>query len=329
MFQRIILVAILFLIITQTSAESAIQFIYPSSKSWVNNSGHLILKLNQLDCTGVRVTVNGLQSDMVDVASPEYRKLFQDFFIAQAMWDRGVNSVKIELFKDAQKIETTSTEIYLTGNSADSAAPPEFAPNTMHVTERESLCVGCHTMNPTPAQMNSTNPKANPCAGCHQKMLNEKYVHGPVGTFSCGYCHTNAGKPKHSVPKQGAALCYECHSDMSSQIQKLKLKHGPVEAGMCEACHDPHGSSNESQLIKPVNELCLSCHGHIAKNIHVVRGADGKSHPLTGKKDPSRAATGREMSCISCHNPHGGEFRYYFVNKSDGRLKLCQICHNQ
>jgi len=312
-----------------SNLHAEVQFIYPYPKSWVSNSGHLIFKLNQLEVTSVRITVNELASDMIDVASPEYRKLFQDFFIAQAMWDKGINKVQVDLFKGGQKIETASTEVFFTGDDGTRTAPPEFASNKMHTPEREILCLSCHKMNPTPAQMNSTNPKANPCASCHQKMLNEKYVHGPIGTFSCGYCHSNAGTPKHVVPKQGSALCYECHSDMGVQIQKMKLKHGPVEAGMCEACHDPHGSGNESQLIKPINELCLSCHGHIRKAIHVVRGADGNSHPLSGKKNPSRGANGRLMSCISCHNPHGGEFRYYFINKSDNRLELCQWCHSK
>lgn len=329
MLQRISIFFLLLFILSASNLQAAIQFIYPSAKSWVSTSGHLIFKLNQLEITSVRVTVNGLASDMIDVASPEYRKLFQDLFIAQALWDKGVNTIQVDLFKGGQKVESTATEVFFTGNDSNSAAPPEFVANTMHIPERESLCVGCHKMNPTPAQMNSTNPKANPCAGCHQKMLNEKYVHGPIGTFSCGYCHSNAGTPKHVVPKQGAALCYECHSDMSTQIQKMKFKHGPVEAGMCEACHDPHGSSHESQLIKPINDLCLSCHGHITKGFHVVRGVDGGSHPLKGKKDPSRTSSGRDMSCVSCHNPHGGEFRYYFVNKSENRTDLCQICHNK
>lgn len=330
MKQRTVLcIAILITVLIVNNASAAVQFIYPVSKSWVARSGHLIFKLNQLDMTVVRVTVNGLSSDLIDVASPEYRKLFQDFFIAQALWDKGINTVQIDLFKGGQKLESASTEVYYTGGDTTAVAPPEFVSNKMHVPEKEIFCVGCHKMNPTPAQMNSTNPKANPCAGCHQKMLNEKYVHGPIGTYSCGYCHTNAGTPKHAVPKRGSALCYECHADMATQINKFKIKHGPVEAGMCEACHDPHGSPNEAQLIKPVNELCLSCHGHIMKSYHVIRAVDGGGHPIKGKKDPSRTASGRDMSCISCHNPHGGEFRYYFVNKSENRLDLCQQCHNK
>jgi predicted CXXCH cytochrome family protein len=184
-------------------------------------------------------------------------------------------------------------------------------------------------MNPTPAQMNSSIEKSNPCFICHKKMLAVKYVHGPAGTYSCGYCHASKGNPKHAVPRRGSALCYECHSDMSVQIRKKKFVHGPVEAGMCDACHDPHGSQNESQLLKPINELCLSCHGHIRNQKHVVRASNGEGHPLSGKDDPSKKGSGRKMSCISCHLPHGGDVRYFFTNNLEDRMNLCQVCHNK
>jgi predicted CXXCH cytochrome family protein len=98
---------------------------------------------------------------------------------------------------------------------------------------------------------------------------------------------------------------------------------------MCQDCHDPHGSQNESHLVKPVNELCLSCHAHIRKQKHVVRTSSGEGHPLSGKSDPSKKASGRQMSCVSCHAPHGGAVRYFFVSNADDRMNLCQMCHNK
>jgi predicted CXXCH cytochrome family protein len=304
-----------------------VEFIYPSTSSWVKNSGHMIIKLNQADLTAVRVTVNGNASELIDVGSPEYRKLFRDFFIAQANWDSGKNSVQVDLFRGGQKIESATTDIYYLTPDKSPQAPPEFTPNTMHLAEKERLCLSCHNMNPTREQMNSNIEKDNPCFGCHKKMMTAKYVHGPAGTYSCGYCHSSKGSPKHSVPKRGAALCYECHSDMSVQMKKRKYLHGPVEAGMCEACHDSHGSQNESQLLMPINELCLSCHGHIRRQTHVVRTPDGQGHPMKGRPDPLKKASGKEMSCVSCHNPHGGNVRFYFVNNPEDRMALCQMCH--
>ncbi len=320
-------IALLICLLSASPLLAAVEFIYPAPGSWVASSGHIIFKLNQTDLNSVRITLNGTPSDMIDVGSPEYRKLFRDFFIAQAMWDPGVNNLTVDLFRGGQKIETAAMPVYMLIPGRQ--PPPEFKPVTMHQPEREKQCEACHTVNPTAAQMNSTSEKANPCYRCHKKMLTVKYVHGPVGTYSCGYCHASKGSPKHAVPKKGAELCYECHSDMAGQMKKKKFVHGPIEAGMCDACHDPHGSQNESQLHKPINELCLSCHGHIATQTHVVRTTTGEGHPLKGKQDPAKKGSGREMTCISCHAPHGGNVRYFFVNNPDDRLQLCQMCHNK
>lgn len=311
-----------------SQAYAAIEFVYPGNNTWVGRSGHIILRLNQLDATSIKVSVNGLSSDPIDIGSPEYRKLFQNFFIAQALWDPGVNRIQVDLYNGGQKVDSLSSSIFYAPNITETA-PPEFSPVLLHVTDKERLCQSCHILNPTPAQMNSSSEKDNPCYGCHKKMLTSKYVHGPAGTYSCGYCHASKGNPKHSIPKRGASLCYECHADMQSQMKKKTFIHGPVEAGMCDVCHDPHGSQNESQLLKPINELCLSCHGHIATQVHVVRTLNGGGHIVSGKVDPAKKGSGKMMSCISCHNPHGGMVRYFFVNNAEDRMLLCQMCHNK
>jgi predicted CXXCH cytochrome family protein len=317
------------LLLTAPVAQAAVEFIYPAPSSWVINSDHMVIKLNQIDLTAIRISVNGLASELIDVGSPEYRKLFRDYFIAQALWDIGKNSVQVDLFKGGQKVETSGTDIYYAPSGSSIKAPPEFAPNILQVPEKERMCNTCHVMNPAQAKMNSNNEKENPCFICHKKMLTVKYVHGPAGTYSCGYCHSNKGNPKHAVPRRGAALCYECHADMSVELKKRKYLHGPVEAGMCESCHDSHGTQNESQLLMPINELCLSCHGHLRNQTHVVRTTSGEGHPLKGKPDPLKKTSGKEMSCISCHNPHGGDVRYYFINNPSDRMALCQMCHNK
>ncbi len=312
-----------------SEAWGAINFIYPSPNAVVTSSGHFIFRLNQVETSTLRITHNGLVSDPVDVGSPEYRKLFQDYFIAQSLWDLGVNKLVIDLYNGAQKIESAEMYIFYAPADSNQKVLPEYSPITMHRPENELLCQSCHIMNPTPAQMNSTFENKNPCFICHKKMLAVKYIHGPAGSYSCGYCHASKGNPKHAVPKRGSALCFECHSDMSIQLKKKKYIHGPVEAGMCDVCHDPHGSQYEAQLLQPINELCLSCHGHIRKQKHVVRVTTGEGHPLSGINDPSKKGSGRQMSCISCHLPHGGDVRYYFTNNADDRMALCQMCHNK
>lgn len=329
MLKRLLTIISVVVLTYAPAAWGAIEFIYPSQNSAVTSSGHLIFKLNQIEVTSLRITHNGLAGDPVDVGSPDYRKLFQDMFIAQSLWDQGINKLEVDLFNGGQKIESSAFSVFYAPEDGNQKVPPEYSAITLHRPEKERYCQSCHVMNPTPAQMNSSVEKNNPCYVCHKKMLTVKYVHGPAGTYSCGYCHASKGTPKHAVPKRGAALCFECHSDMPVQIKKKKFVHGPVEAGMCDACHDPHGSQNEAQLLKPINELCMSCHGNIRNQKHVVRTTTGEGHPLSGKNDPAKKGSGRQMSCISCHAPHGGDVRYFFTNNAEDRMSLCQMCHNK
>lgn len=312
-----------------TAALGAVTFVYPAPNSWVDRSNYLILKLNNPEITGVKINVNGVAGDLLVVSSPDYRKAFQDMLIVQPVWDRGRNEITVESYIGKDRAETAQTLVYYLPKGDPATAPPEFKPNVFHTPEMELRCTACHTMDPSPAQLLSTQEKENPCVGCHRKMLNVKYVHGPAGTYSCVYCHKEKGTPKYVVTKREAALCGECHEDKTAEFKKRKYVHGPIAGGMCETCHDSHGTPYQAQLKAPVNELCLSCHESIKKTPHVVRTTTGTGHPVSGRTDPSAPKSGREMSCISCHNPHAADVRYFFVNNNEDRLMLCQMCHNK
>ncbi len=78
--------------------------------------------------------------------------------------------------------------------------------------------------------------------GCHAKMLDAKYVHGPVAVGDCGYCHIQTGKHSFKPVAEGAGLCGSCHD--------IKVKAN------CGSCHDPHGSDREFQLKPGVSGKC-------------------------------------------------------------------------
>lgn len=317
------------LMISATAAMAAVSFVYPAPNSWVERSNYLILKLNNSEITGVKINVNGVPGDLLQVSSPEYRKAFQDLLIVQPVWDRGRNEVSVEAYIGKDRAETAQALIYYAPPGDSATPPPEFSRYVFHLPDSELRCVSCHAMEPSATQALSTGEKESPCIGCHKRMLNVKFVHGPAGTYSCLYCHKEKASPKYTVPKREAALCNECHDDKAAEFAKKKFIHGPIAGGMCEVCHDSHGSANYGQLKAPVNELCLSCHESVRRIPHVVRTTTGEGHPVSGRKDPSAPKSGREMSCISCHNPHAGNVRYYFQNDSPDRFQLCQMCHNK
>jgi predicted CXXCH cytochrome family protein len=121
-----------------------------------------------------------------------------------------------------------------------------------------------------------------------------------------------------------AETCQKCHPEMTDR----KFKHGPVDSGYCNLCHDPHASPNSAWLRKPVWDLCTTCHPDQGNGVHVVAGyIKSFSHPTKGKKDRSRP--GKTLSCSSCHEPHRGEHEYLFAYDMNDRSDLCKRCHKK
>jgi len=322
---------VLMLMLQAGVARAAVSIIYPRDKGWVDRADHLVIKFNTLDATHVKVTVNGITSEPLNIGSPEYQRLFRDVLILQPLWDNGKNSLRIDLLAGDRLLETATAEIFYTPKDIPLPVPAEYAPSILHLSEQDTLCTPCHNMRPTAAQATAGPDRNNPCYTCHRRMLGQKQVHGPVGSFSCVYCHSLQGQPRYAATKRDAPLCGECHVDMAAKLKKWKYLHGPVAAGYCEVCHDPHGSPNPAQLKQPINKLCLSCHEEIGRTPHVntmsMGGTEG--HPLSGRPDLNPNRKGKELSCASCHNPHGADVRYYFQNNAEDRMMFCQFCHRK
>jgi predicted CXXCH cytochrome family protein len=110
--------------------------------------------------------------------------------------------------------------------------------------------------------------------------------HPPYKEKQCTSCHAQSAMGKNKIAQP--ALCYQCHTDFSTTYKKV---HGPVAAGYCTLCHNPHMGDNKQFLIRKGQQLCLHCHvaGQVLSN---------EAH-----KDIADA------NCTECHNPHGGEDR--------------------
>lgn len=77
-------------------------------------------------------------------------------------------------------------------------------------------------------------------------MGKDKFVHGPVATGDCIFCHKQDKKDRHTFQpiENVEALCYECHEKLNSSV----VVHKPVTNGKCTGCHDPHQSAHQFQL---------------------------------------------------------------------------------
>ena len=79
--------------------------------------------------------------------------------------------------------------------------------------------------------------------GCHKKMLDSMFVHGPVAVGECGDCHSQTGKHTFKLAAAGDALCADCHDFKAKGVN-------------CTKCHDPHGSDREYQLKTGAGAKC-------------------------------------------------------------------------
>ncbi len=167
------------------------------------------------------------------------------------------------------------------------------------------------------------------CYRCHvneRQWKTKAYVHGPVSIGDCTVCHDPHGaRYKFELwadPKTG--LCIACHTDKRQSVRKTRgfHRHGIIVGSGCGACHDPHASDYPFQLYKPINKLCAGCHLRLQG---MTSGHPVGGHPLTGKPDPRHK--GRELSCASCHRPHGSNYQYLLIGSLLGG-NVCTKCHH-
>ena len=110
-------------------------------------------------------------------------------------------------------------------------------------------------------------------------------------------------------------------------IQSLMYARGVT----CFSCHDPHGSSNEAMLRKPINEVCMSCHGPNTQNGPHAISIEAHTHHMKG-------SAGDE--CVSCHMPkieqeigkvNVSSHTFHFVTPDQtdklGIPNACNNCH--
>jgi DmsE family decaheme c-type cytochrome len=173
------------------------------------------------------------------------------------------------------------------------------------------------------------------CATCHEDVAKQfpKTVHGrnwaadkTYRSATCVSCHVGAeehaasgGEKKPPTLEKGgqaAAPCLNCHAGKPKQAHWAGSPHD--RAGLaCASCHNPHedrGGTPEQPKTLPgpsdVTKNCLACHGGIRNALH-----QRSSHPLREG----------QMSCESCHNPHGTAGEKLIAQGSVN--ELCYSCH--
>ncbi|MHB8875077.1 MAG: cytochrome c3 family protein, partial [Myxococcaceae bacterium] len=213
-----------------------------------------------------------------------------------------------------------------------------------HGAVRLGDCPVCHDPHASETKVLLRKPTVSGlCYQCHQDdVTGRAFVHRPVAEGKCNDCHSPHGSKARfnltraapgELPKlelavknrfnltigEGKQACYACHKT----VDDVKVKHKALERHGCTGCHDPHGTNNRFQLIKPVNALCQSCHPDKTDGMHATTFVSG-GHAVSGPWDPRRPD--RTFTCASCHNPHGSDSEKLFYYGLDG-MEMCDSCH--
>lgn len=227
------------------------------------------------------------------------------------------------------------------------------------VSEPDVLCRSCHKG--TLADSHKNFPvKPAACLTCHnphgsnRKGLIKDVLHEPFKT-GCTDCHDSKGG------RVGADKCLECHPEVRDQAMAVRNHLSSAAGGNgCVNCHSPHASDGEKLFKGKLDQVCRGCHRDTFRNYvdklyshpntgscadcHLVHGSnhlamlkgDGNqvcsechksqgqfTHPVgEGVIDPR---TGLVLTCVSCHYPHGTDYKANL--KNDASKDLCVQCH--
>lgn len=192
-------------------------------------------------------------------------------------------------------------------------------------------CLICHELNSEKikqAHFSADLAMVN-CFGCHythasdKKGLFKESVHEPFVSGMCDTCHNINTEGKIEVDGQPKKICLVCHSTMVGKDDIVR--HSGYEMLSCVDCHNPHTSSQKWLLKKSVSDICFDCHGKEEAAKHPYDVAPSQKINLD-KIDKMWLTYSRQISCVSCHNPHVAKIPFLLREPvEDGTL--CYICH--
>jgi predicted CXXCH cytochrome family protein len=141
---------------------------------------------------------------------------------------------------------------------------------------------------------------AGSCVQCHGAVTKHVVLHPK--SDDCASCHVPAARDAHQFKDKSCTACHQMAKSADTFV------HGPVAAGECLTCHDPHGT-DEPQMVRAVGaDLCQRCHVEIK-----ARLAEKRFTHEPVKED-----------CSTCHNPHASRLKYQIRNDSS---EQCLACH--
>jgi DmsE family decaheme c-type cytochrome len=153
------------------------------------------------------------------------------------------------------------------------------------------------------------------CLECHQKDAKRSHWEGSTHQsrdVACSSCHKvhsakDVVRDKHAQTE----LCFTCHKEQRSQVNKPS--HHPIMEGKvaCSDCHNVHGSVGPKLMKRDsVVETCYTCHmekrGPFVHSHEPVNEDCSNCHNPHGTVTESLLKARPPFLCHQCHTPHGG-----------------------
>jgi DmsE family decaheme c-type cytochrome len=158
------------------------------------------------------------------------------------------------------------------------------------VEERNDACLECHEKDPKRSHWEGSTHQARDvaCSSCHK-------IHSPKDVVRDKRTQTE--------------LCFTCHKEQRSQVNKPS--HHPILEGKmaCSDCHNVHGSVGPKLMKRDsVVDTCYTCHmekrGPFVRNHEPVNDDCSNCHNPHGTTAESMLKSRPPFLCNSCHTPH-------------------------
>lgn len=311
-----------------------IELIAPMEKSLYHEElASVVVALTSPDVTKIIISAEANQS------SEMIRQKGRDTYCKSIRLIPGENTITVMAMGKEGAMGKLSTVIYhdIVTDKAYKYPPEMYTTMNFHLPANEKVCVPCHKMevNELPG-IAFNNPSDSNCFTCHQKLTTRGKGHAPAINWLCTSCHKTAqmigdegnksvGTPKFRLPPLVGDECLSCHKKEREQWAEKNYHHLPFDANQCVRCHNPHSSEHQFHLKAKAWDICTSCHIDKRDGNHFINTFGSKNHPTRGKPDPSRP--GKELECISCHNPHASDTRSLIEGKSP--MSICAKCHKK
>jgi DmsE family decaheme c-type cytochrome len=192
-------------------------------------------------------------------------------------------------------------------------APPAAADNKPAEYVTSSTCQGCHedifnAFQKNPHQAVEKDKKR----GFEEKACES--CHGPGSKHAESMSAADIVNPSKLKPGANDKLCLTCHLNQPTHVGRINSSHARNQVS-CSSCHSihkngPHGLVARKQ--SEVNAQCAKCHTDVWTSFQ--------------KPYKHRLPEGA-MSCVDCHNPHGGFLPRGMVRTANANEPGCLKCH--